>query len=356
MFYIKSIKLNNFRCYKEFSLEFSPKINIIIGDNAVGKTCLLEAIYALSLTKSHRTSNDNDLIMKNEEYCFVKGSFFNDKDEVVTFSLSEKGKQIVKNEKKVARLSKYIGYYNVVMFCPEDVELINGAPTSKRRFLDINIGQINPLYVDSLSKYKKLLKERNQLLKDLSESSSFNNELLAVITNQLITEAKIIIKYREEFIEKINLFFKDQVKAISLGKEEALIKYKPSCTVEEIEKEFRSKEKLDLITKTTNSGPHRDDFAIQYNDLESEFASQGQQKTFALGLKLALIDILKEKSNKIIVMLDDVFGELDINRQKQIIKMIEMDYQIFITTTSINHLDSEVLKSSNIIKIERCSE
>ena len=136
----------------------------------------------------------------------------------------------------------------------------------------------------------------------------------------------------------------------------AKIEYVPSCTEENIELEFKNKEKLDLISKTTNCGPHRDDFAIYFNGLSSEYASQGQQKTFALALKLAMIDILKDRSKKIIVILDDVFGELDIIRQKEIIKLIEMDYQIFITTTSIEHLDIGVLKNSNIIKIERKEE
>lgn len=356
MFYIKSIKIGNFRCYSDYYQEFSPKINIIIGENAVGKTSLIEAVYALGLTKSHKTSNDYEMIKKGEEYCFIKGSFFDGQEDNVTCSITSKGKQIIKNDKKVGQISKYIGFYNVVMFCPEDLELINGAPIAKRRFLDINICQIDPIYLDALSKYKRLLKERNQLLKDIKEDLGKYKDLLDVITNKLIEEAKIIIKHRRDFINKLSIFFKKQVEFISSHKEEATLEYEPSCNEDNLELESKNKEKLDLITKTTNWGPHRDDFRIVFNGMGSELASQGQQKTFALALKLALIDILKEKSNRIIVILDDVFGELDVIRQKEIIKIIEMEYQIFITTTSIDYLDSDVLRNSNIIKIERLSE
>ena len=356
MFYIKNIKLCNFRCYKEHYQEFSPKINIIIGENAVGKTSLIEAIYALGVTKSHKTSNDSEMIKQGEEFCFIKGSFLDDSEDVVTCSISSKGKQIVKNEKKINKISKYLGYYSVVMFCPEDVELVKGAPASKRRFLDINIGQMNPIYLDALTNYKKYLKERNQLLKDMNLSLPYSKELLNVINSKLVEEGKKVIKYRSEFIDLINDYFKKQVENISSGRESAYIKYVPSISEENFESELKEKEKLDFITKTTNCGPHRDDFIINFNGMNSEYASQGQQKTFALALKLALIDVLKLKTNKIIVILDDVFGELDIIRQKEIIKLIEIDYQIFITTTSIDHLDIGVLKDSNIIKIERNCE
>ena len=193
-------------------------------------------------------------------------------------------------------------------------------------------------------------------MKEFQERDDFNKELLDIYTKQLISKAKDIILTRQEFIKKLNVYFKKQVSLISDGKEDAYIKYMPNTTIENIEKDYKEKEKVDFITKTTNVGPHRDDFIVYFNEHESIYASQGQQKTFALALKLALIDILKEKSNKIIVILDDVFGELDIIRQKEIIKLLEIDYQIFITTTSIDHLNSDVLRNSNIIRINKEGE
>lgn len=354
MFNLLEVKLSNFRCYKSFSQQFSPHINIVIGENAVGKTSLIESVYALGVTKSHKASSDLEMIRHDSDFCFVKGTFFDEKKNEVCLSITEKGKQIVKNEKKIKHISEYLGYFYVVMFCPEDLELIKGAPSVRRRFLDVNIGQINHQYLESLIKYKKILKQRNQVLKDLSEKSpKYNMNMLKVITEQLIIEAKTIISERKKFIEKINKYFSFQTSAISSGNEKTVIEYYPNCEEDNLEKVFVEKEKLDLLTKTTNCGPHRDDFAIFFNGNGSEYASQGQQRTFALALKLSLVDVIKEKSNRIIVILDDVFGELDLQRQKELIKLLEMDYQIFITTTSIDSLDDEILKTSKIIKIDK---
>lgn len=355
MFSLEKIKLTNFRCYSNYEQDFSSKINIVIGNNATGKTSLVEAIYALGITKSPKASSESEMIKHNEDFCSIKGWFIDENKHEVVYSISNKGnqvaKQIIKDNKKASSLSEYLGFYCVVMFSPEDIELINGAPLLKRRFLDTNIGQINGIYLNSLTRYRKILKERNQLLKDIAFNGSINQDLLDIYSNELIKEAKIIIKERRKFIEKINIFFKEQVKAISYGKETAELKYMPDSSEEEIEKKFKESKSLDLLSKTTNVGPHRDDFVVEFNGYEANFASQGQQKTFALALKLALIDILREQSEKIIVILDDVFGELDIIRQKEIIKLLKMDYQIFITTTSIEHLDSEVLNGSNVIEI-----
>ena len=161
MFYLKDVKLSNFRCYESYYQEFSPNINIIIGDNAVGKTSLIESVYVLAVTKSHKSTSDMELIKYNADFCFVKGTFIDDKKTEVVFSLSSKGKQIVKNAKKVKHLSEYVGFFYVVMFCPEDLELIKGAPSSRRKFLDINISQLNNNYLESLIKYKKI---RNLLI------------------------------------------------------------------------------------------------------------------------------------------------------------------------------------------------
>lgn len=354
MFYLEELKLNNFRCYKNYKNIFSPAINIIIGDNAVGKTSIIESVHALGVSKSHKAISDLEMIKYDADFCFVKGNFIdlddNKKTEVV-YSITQQGKQIVKNGKKIKKISEYIGFFYTVLFCPEDIEIIKGAPSSRRKFLDVNIGQIDCDYLMNLIKYKKILKQRNQLLKEMSENQKFDEQLLEILTTQLIAEAEKIVAARTKFVEDINNSFNKCVENISSGKEEVKIVYKPCCEVDKMWKTFEEKKKLDLITKTTNAGPHRDDFEIYFNDKKSDFASQGQQKTFVLALKLALIDVIKKINNKIIVILDDVFGELDTQRQKKLIKLLDMDYQIFITTTNIDHLDEEILKKSKIIKI-----
>lgn len=354
MFYLEELKLNNFRCYSNYKNIFSPAINIIIGDNAVGKTSIIESVHALGVSKSHKAISDLEMIKYDADFCFVKGSFVdlnNNKKTEVVYSITQQGKQIVKNGKKIKKISEYIGFFNTVLFCPEDIEIIKGAPSSRRKFLDVNIGQIDCDYLTNLINYKKILKQRNQLLKEMSENQKYDEQLLEILTSQLITEAEKIVSARVKFVEDINNSFNRCVESISSGKEEVKIVYKPCCDVDKMWKTFEEKKKLDLITKTTNVGPHRDDFEIYFNDKKSDFASQGQQKTFVLALKLALIDVIKKINNKIIVILDDVFGELDIQRQKKLIKLLDMEYQIFITTTNIDHLNEEILKKSKIIKI-----
>ncbi len=354
MFRLKQIKISNFRCYESLTQEFSPNINIIIGDNAVGKTSLIESVYALGVTKSHKASSDLEMIRHNADFCFVKGVFEDDRAHDVCLSINANGKQLVKNGKKIKHISEYLGFFYVVMFCPEDLELVKGGPINRRKFLDVNIGQIDHIYLESLIKYKKILKQRNQILKDLGETQpKYNKDMLEILTKALIKEAKTIISIRKEFVLKLNNYFSKQVAAISGGNEQAYLKYLPNCEEKDLENKFFEREKLDLITKTTNCGPHRDDFEIIFNGKESAYASQGQQKTFVLALKLSLVDVIKEKSNRIIVILDDVFGELDVHRQKQLIKLLEMNYQIFITTTSIDSLDEDILKNSKIIKIDK---
>ena len=237
MFYLKEIKLNNFRCYSKYNELFSPTINIIVGDNAVGKTSIIESVYALGVTKSHKATSDLEMIKHDTDFCFVKGLFFeleNNKKTEIVYSITQQGKQIVKNEKKIKQISDYIGFFYTVMFCPEDVELIKGAPNNRRKFLDVNIGQVDREYLTSLIKYKKLLKQRNQLLKEIAENNKIDKQILDILTSQLIKEAEKIISARKKFIIEINSSFNNCVMNISSEKEKVNIVYKPNCDVENL--------------------------------------------------------------------------------------------------------------------------
>lgn len=353
MFHIKNLALTNFRCYEQYFVEFAPNINIIYGDNAVGKTSLVEAVHCLGLCKSHKSVNDIDLIKKKESFARIKAQILNNTiNDDVLISYMDKKKKIQKNQKVINQLSDYIGYFNIVIFSPEDMDLIKGTPLERRKFLDINISQIKPTYLESLIKYRKLLKQRNEILKNYAENHKFDYTLLEVVTENLIKEAKVIVKDRATFIEDISPFFNSINQKISDKGEIGTIKYLPNTNWLYLEKEYFDRIKTDILLKTTTVGPHRDDFLISINNENaSVFASQGQQRTLSLSIKLALAEIIKIKSKNLVIILDDVFSELDINRQNQILKLLDRSNQIFITTTTIENLSTDILNQSKMIKI-----
>lgn len=358
MFYIKNVELTNFRCYIKFKMDFSPNINIIIGRNAAGKTSLVESIYCLGFTKSYKTSNDKEVINKNNDYCIVKGEFENgESHDNVMLSISNEGKRIKKNNIQYKKFSEYLGYCNVIMFCPEDLELIKGSPALKRKFLDVNVGQISKKYLNSLISYKKILKQRNELLKNYHDGVKYNKDLLLIITEKLIEEAKIVIDERNNFINNLNPYILDKSAKISNQNEYIKIKYAPNCSKDDLYNEFIKKLNQDIVAKTTTIGPHRDDFVVYINDYNSAiYGSQGQQRTAALSIMLGLADLYKTKTNKLIIILDDVFSELDIQRQNEILNLLNLSNQIFITTTSINHISEELINASKVIEIRREGE
>lgn len=358
MIALHTISLSNFRCYRKIQFSFSPGINIIVGDNAVGKTTVAEAVHCLALGKSHRTSSDTDMIRSGEDYAAVSGTFTKDgKTEDITFALTKSGKRMIRNGVKIPKISDYIGYINIVLFCPEDLDIVKGNPAARRKFLDISISQMNSHYLRTSMRYKRLLKERNEILKSAGSSGKYDQVLLNVITDELINEARGIIGDRKDFISRINPFFSENIRAISEAQDDAEMIYYPNADADNLRKVMQERIKADFIGKTTTSGPHRDDFQIAISRrAASGFSSQGQQRTFALAAKLALADMIRKNGNDVIVILDDVFSELDCSRQNQILKLLKENSQIIITTTSIGNLSEEVLKRSNIITINKEEE
>ncbi|OPZ33177.1 MAG: DNA replication and repair protein RecF [Tenericutes bacterium ADurb.BinA124] len=353
MFHLKRLNIQNFRCYAQFNEQFSPTINILVGNNAVGKTSLVEAVYCAGLGKSYKALNDQELIKNNENYAFVKAEFTEEgKNDEIVFSVVNGKKKIQQNGQIIDRLSDYFGYINVVLFSADDLNLIKGTPAHRREFLDSSISQNNKPYLKALLNYRKYLKQRNEFLKQTDQSTNYDALLLETITEKLIKEAKTIIFERQEFVKALNEKLKTINYEISDEKDCGAIVYVPNRTIDELEKSFKERIQVDLALKTTTIGPHRDDFIPLINQKHAySFASSGQQRTLALALKLSLAALCQSQNSRLIIVLDDVFSELDANRQNKIMKYLDKGQQIIITTTSIEALSPAVIKKSKIMEI-----
>lgn len=356
--WIKEIRLNNYRNYKNISATFSPGLNIFIGKNAQGKTNFLESIYFLSLTRSHRTRSDRDLIHFSENNLTISGKLSRASGNVdLSISLSEKGRVTEINHLKQAKLSDYIGTMTVVLFAPEDLQLIKGAPSLRRKFLDIDLGQIKPLYLSDLSNYNHVLKQRNTYLKTAEKVDS---DFLAVLDDQLSDYGSRVMEHRLDFIIQLEKEADKHHASISNGLEHLTIKYLSSVTFsdrqdirEEFLQQLRRNHRRDILKKNTGVGPHRDDLEFFINNVNADFGSQGQHRSLILSLKLAEIELIKSVTGDYpILLLDDVMSELDNYRQTKLLEGIKEHVQTFITTTSLDHL-SQLPDNLKIFVIEQ---
>lgn len=336
---INKLILNNYRSFKNLELNINKNNVIIIGNNGVGKTTILESIYYVGITKSHKNIKDEDVIKFNED--FSKIEIIDEKKYKLV--ISKNGKKAFINNNEVKKLSDYIGNINTVMFTPDDLSLIKGSPIIKRRFLDIEISQINKDYLNTLALYKKLLKERNSLLKD-----NVDLKYLDVLDSSIIPLAKKIMEVRNEFIEKISDISNEIYNSISSGNELKLI-YNPNSNIENMFKNIE----LDILTKVTNSGIHKDDITIKLNNKNArDFSSQGEIRTICLAIKIALVKYIRNKINKNpIILLDDVLSELDSIRQNKLFEVIK-DLDVFITSTDLKNIKEELINKSQIFIIE----
>lgn len=362
--YIEELALLNFRNYKELALSFEDKVNVIIGENAQGKTNLIESIFVLAMAKSHRTSNDRELIKWDAEYGKIKGKLQKRNTSLtLELMLSKKGKRAKVNELEQSKLSQYIGEMNVVMFAPEDLNLVKGSPQVRRRFIDMELGQIAPVYLYELSQYQKVLIQRNHLLKTMQGESKHNETMLDVFTIQLVEHgAKILLK-RFEFLRMLQEWAAPIHNGISRGLEELRIAYKPSINVsdsmdlskikEEYYDAFQTIKKRELFRGATLIGPHRDDLHFFVNDKNVQiYGSQGQQRTTALSLKLAEIELIHSEVHEYpILLLDDVLSELDDYRQSHLLNTIQGKVQTFVTTTSVDGVEHQTLKQAKTIQV-----
>lgn len=363
--YIENLELQHYRNYENLALSFSPKINVFIGENAQGKTNVMEAIYALAMTKSHRTSNDKELIAWEQDYAKVDG-VVNRKYGSFPLQLiiTKQGKKTKANHLVQRKLSEYIGQMNVVMFAPEDLHVVKGSPQFRRRFIDVEIGQISPTYLHELMQFTKILKQRNQFLKD-AKYKKMDNVLLAVYSQQYVVSAAEIIHRRFIFMKMLQQWAAKIHSSISQGKEILVINYKTEkgitadMTVDEIAAvltaRLKETEARELERGVTLVGPHRDDLQFFVNDYDVQiYGSQGQQRTTALSLKLAEIELIKQETGEMpILLLDDVLSELDFYRQSHLLNTIKGEVQTFVTTTSVEGIEHDTIKEAKMFHVER---
>jgi DNA replication and repair protein RecF len=358
---IKNINIINFRNYEKLDISFSDGINIFIGLNGTGKTNLLESIYVLALTRSHRAYIDKNLIKSEEEFLKINGLIeTKDINKKLEIFINQKGKRVSINKLTLKKVSDYISNFAVVLFTPDDLELIKGSPGERRKFLNIEIGQLDNKYFYYLNDYNELIKNRNEYLKS-KRYDNYDLKYIEVINNQIIDKAMAIYKYRFSFIKNIEENLRNIYKEIST--EDIYIEYMNSCDIKEYD-EVKIKDilsyklinnlKKEAIQGSTLYGPHKDDFIV-YIDGKSarEYASQGQQRLLVLGIKIAELDVFKKIKNEYpVLLLDDVFSELDINKKNKIISFLDKNIQVFITSTDIKNINKRLLINSKILNIK----
>ena len=355
--FIKSIYLNKFRNYDQIKIDFKNGINIIVGENGQGKTNLLESIYVLGLTKSHRSFIDNNLVKDGESKSIIQGIV--EKENINTkYEIEIGNNKILKiDNDKIKKITDYISNINIIIFYPDDLEIIKGSPALRRRYINLEISQLYSSYMSILNDYNRLLKMRNDYLKN----NNIDNNYLNIITNYLIEKASQIIIMRKKFIDKLNDIVPKIYEDIS-ELSNFSIKYKCCIKVDKYDTE-NIVEKLKNISeeikqseikyKTTLFGPHKDDIEFYLNNYNLKlYGSQGQQRMAILALKLGEIEIFKKYKNTLpILLLDDVFSELDDKKKNNLLNYINENIQTIITTTDINNINNNIVEKSNIIEI-----
>ena len=332
--WIKNIKLNNFRNYNNENINLEKNINIFYGENAQGKTNIIESIFLCSMGKSFRAKKDSEMINLNSENAIIELEYFkSDRNGKIKIEIGNK-KNIYINGIKIKKLSELLGKINIVIFTPDDINILKGGPQNRRRFLDIMISQLKPNYIYNLNMYLKTLEQRNNYLRQIKEEKKDEN-LLDIWDEKIAEYAINIYNYRKEFIEKIKNKIKIIHSEITDNKEEIEIEYITECTNKEIYLNLlKQRRKLDIIKGFTTKGIHRDDFMIYINKKELNlYGSQGQHRTSILSLKLSELSIVHDEIGEYpILLLDDFMSELDEKRRKNLLEKIK-NAQVIITCT-----------------------
>ena len=350
---IESIELKNYRNYEELHMELSQGTNILYGDNAQGKTNILEAVYVCCTTKSHRGAKDRDMIRFGEDESHIKLQI---KKGAVPCRIDmhlkkNKAKGIAINGIPIRKASELFGIVNVVFFSPEDLNIIKNGPAERRRFLDLELCQLNKLYVHGLIQYNRVVTQRNKLLKELSFHPEYE-ETLDIWDLQLAQYGRQVIEYRTDFVKQLNEMIVGIHNQLSGGKEHLEIFYEPNVEAEKLEDALEKNRDSDLRQRTTGIGPHRDDISFIVNGIDiRRFGSQGQQRTAALSLKLAEIELVKYLVKDYpVLLLDDVLSELDGSRQEHLLAGID-HIQTMITCTGLEDFLSHRFPIDKIYKV-----
>ena len=335
---LKSIELKNFRNYEDLDLKFDSGTNILFGDNAQGKTNILEAAYVSGTTKSHKGSRDKDMIRFGEDESHIRTIVEKQgKEYQLDIHLKKnRSKGIAINKVPIKKASELFGILNMVFFSPEDLNIIKNGPSERRRFLDAEICQLDKIYLSDLTRYNKILMQRNRLLKDMQHQPQLM-ETLPVWDMQLVEYGKRLIRRRRQFVEELSEIVTGIHRNISGKREELVLRYEPNIDAEFLEDELNRVREKDRKYAQTSVGPHRDDisFFIRGVDIR-KFGSQGQQRTSALSLKLSEIELVRQTIHDTpVLLLDDVLSELDSNRQNYLLNSIH-DIQTMITCTGLD--------------------
>ena len=350
---IKSLELANFRNYEELNISFDKGTNILYGDNAQGKTNILEAIYVSATTKSHKGSKDKEIINFDKEEAHIRT--YLEKENVETrvdmHLRKNKSKGIAIDGQKIKKAADLMGLLNVVFFSPEDLSIIKDGPAERRRFADMELCQLDSFYLYNLNHYNKIIGQRNKLLKDMYFQPELK-ETLNIWDSQLVSFGSKIIERREQFVKQLGDIIFDIHKKLSGGKEELVIAYEPDVSIEDFEKQMKYNQDKDIRLKQTTTGPHRDDFSFVVNGVDiRKYGSQGQQRTAALSLKLSEIELVKKISKDTpVLLLDDVLSELDSNRQNYLLNSIG-DIQTIITCTGLDEFINNRFEINKIFKV-----
>ncbi len=354
---IRSLELADFRNYENISIEFDHGTNILYGDNAQGKTNILEAIYLAATTKSHRGTKDKDIIRFGCEEGHIR-VLLNKKEVDTKLDIhlrKSKTKGIAIDSKRIKKASELLGLINVVFFSPEDLGIVKSGPGERRRFTDMELCQLDDFYLYNLNNYNKIVNQRNALLKDLFFNPSLK-ETISIWDSQLVSFGSKVIERRRSFVDQLNEVIAPVHEKISGGRESLRIVYEPNVEIDDFADVLSASTERDIKTKMTNTGPHRDDFAFMSGDLDiRKFGSQGQQRTAALSLKLAEVEIVKKLVNDTpILLLDDVLSELDTGRQNFLLDSIG-DVQTIITCTGVEDFVNSRLKIDKLFHISNGS-
>ena len=357
---IKNIKLKNFRNYENLDFVLNNRLNIIIGNNAQGKTNILESIYFLSLTKSFFAVNDKVVIKKNCLYARIDGVITsNNGCNNLSILVNNYGKYLKIGNKEIKKSSDYLGYLKVILFSPDNIRLLKEGPSIRRRFLNIEISQLSKRYILILNQFNDLLKQRNEYLKNI-RNSLMDKDYMLILNQKFAELAYQIYNFRNDFIVEINKRIKDIYKSI-INIDNIEIKYITDVKLND--KEIMINEIIDRLDKNydkeilygnTLIGPQRDDFSILLNGNDiSSYGSQVQMRIAILSVKLSEIDIIFNKFGEYpVILLDDIFSELDVDKRNKLIKYLNCDRQVIITTTDIENINEELVNNAKLFKID----
>ena len=353
---IKSLKLKNFRNYDLLNLDFDSETNIFYGDNAQGKTNILEAVYLSGTTKSHRGTKDKDLIQFEKEESHVESIVEkNGIDYQIDLHLKKNSpKGIAINKIPIRKASELFGIVNLVFFSPEDLNIIKNGPAERRRFIDLELSQLDKVYLNNLTNYNRIINQRNHLLKEMNYENKKNlMDTLEIWELQLVQYGNKIIDRRKKFIIEINEIISFIHKKLTGNKEELKIVYEPSNGNLSLEQALRKNRERDFKMKSTSVGPHRDDICFMTGNLDiRRFGSQGQQRTAALSLKLSEIELVKKTIHDTpILLLDDVLSELDKHRQNYLLDSI-YDIQTLITCTGVEDFVNHRFEVNKVFHVQ----